>query len=121
MEVQKGSSRVKEHGVLNGVVILGRRARGNGVAVVGGVGIPLEIRVGGGGSRALSSGARQGVMRPHGSSIALGRGGGCLLLHGCSTLKGSGVDLKALLALSQSSGVEVAGGNGDKRESPGHS
>jgi hypothetical protein len=54
---------VKEHGVLNGVVILGRRARGRGIAVVG-------------------------------------YGGG--------------------LTLSQSGGVEVAGGGG-RRESPGHS
>jgi predicted small secreted protein len=90
---------VKEHGVLNGVVILGRRARGRGIAVVGY-----------GGGLVLSSDT-------HGSSIALERGVGSLLLRGCNTLKGSGADLEALL---QSGGVEVAGGGG-RRESPGHS
>jgi hypothetical protein len=93
---------VKEHGVLNGVVILGRRARGRGIAVVGY-----------GGGLVLSSDT-------HGSSIALERGVGSLLLRGCNTLKGSSADLEALLTLSQSGGVEVAGGGG-RRESPGHS
>jgi predicted small secreted protein len=67
---------VKEHGVLNGVVILGRRARGRGIAVVGY-----------GGGLVLSSDT-------HGSSIALERGVGSLLLRGCNTLKGSGADLR---------------------------
>lgn len=60
VDVQECSNFVKEHGILDGVVVLRRRAqRGDAVivAIVGGVRIHVGIREDGGGLLALSSGA----------------------------------------------------------------